>query len=218
MATELAAASRAAWPNGVRLPVLLTFEHQSGEGTPQLPGDRPNAMMGGAMQYGGRRGIWNILEELERHDVAATFCVCGTTAEAYPDAVRAAHEAGHEIAGMSYAFERVRTASVEREHGIVRKSVLGDGRLAAKNPAMVKKFRAAMHTAITYLNAHPDVATTMVAEFTGMQADTLQHMTMVDWSDRVVRDNWEKTIQMMVRNGLIGPSLKFSDHVPAESP
>ena len=79
-------------------------------------------MMGGALQYGGRRGLANILEVLDRHGVSATFCVCGTTAESYPDAVRSAREAGHEIAGMSYAFERVRTASVERERTMVRKT------------------------------------------------------------------------------------------------
>jgi peptidoglycan/xylan/chitin deacetylase (PgdA/CDA1 family) len=122
MATEIVTAPVARWPSGVRLPIVLTFEHQSGEGTPLLPGDRPNAMMGGAMQYGGRRGVWNILEELDRYAVKATFCVCGTTAEKYPDAVRAANDAGHELAGMSYAFDRVRTASVERERTIVRKT------------------------------------------------------------------------------------------------
>jgi peptidoglycan/xylan/chitin deacetylase (PgdA/CDA1 family) len=123
MATEVRAISDARWPEGVRLPVVLTFEHQSGEGTPPLPGDRPNYMMGGALEYGGRTGIWNILEVLETSGLKATFFVCGTTAEKYPDAVRAAHKAGHEIAGMSYSFERVRTASVAREQAMVRKTV-----------------------------------------------------------------------------------------------
>src|SRR6476661_1693954 len=107
---------------GVRLPVVLTFEHQSGEGAPLLPGDRPNYMVGGTMQYGARTGVWNILELLDKLGVKATFFVCGTTAEKYPDAVRTAHKAGHEIAGMSYAFDRVRTASLEREQAIVRKT------------------------------------------------------------------------------------------------
>src|SRR6476469_5350572 len=122
MAKEVRAISDVRWPDGIRLPVVLTFEHQSGEGTPLLPGDRPNYMMGGALEYGGRTGIWNILELLDAIHVKATFFVCGTTAEKYPDAVRAAHAAGHEIAGMSYSFERVRTASVAREQTIVRKT------------------------------------------------------------------------------------------------
>jgi peptidoglycan/xylan/chitin deacetylase (PgdA/CDA1 family) len=122
MARELGAIPEACWPAGVRLPVVLTFEHQSGEGVPLLPGDRPNAMVGGAVQYGARTGIWNILEVLDKPNVKATFLVCGTTAEKYPDSIRAAAKAGHEIAGMSYSFERVRTAAPERERGIVRRT------------------------------------------------------------------------------------------------
>lgn len=110
------------WPSGVHLPVVLTFEHQSGEGAPLLPGDRPNYMIGGHMEYGGRRGLWNILDALDKLNVKATIFVCGTTAQKYPDAVRAAHRAGHEIAGMSYSFERVRAATIERERGIVVKT------------------------------------------------------------------------------------------------
>lgn len=122
MAIEIKSTTAISWPSGVRLPVVLTFEHQAGEGAPLLPGDRPNYMVGGAMQYGARTGIWNILELLDTLGVKATFFVCGTTAEKYPEAVRAAHAAGHEIAGMSYGFERVRTASPDREQGIVRKT------------------------------------------------------------------------------------------------
>jgi peptidoglycan/xylan/chitin deacetylase (PgdA/CDA1 family) len=122
MATEIRTITDTAWPPGVRLPVVLTFEHQSGEGAPLLPGDRPNAMVGGAMEYGGRRGMWNILEVLDACRVKATFFVCGTTAEKYPEVVRAAYANGHEIAGMSYAFERVRTSSPLRERAIVARS------------------------------------------------------------------------------------------------
>ena len=123
MAKEIGTIADVRWPNGVRLPVALTFEHQSGEGVPLLPGDRPNAMIGGAVQYGARTGIWNILEVLDKLNVKATFFVCGTTAEKYPDAVKAAAKAGHEIAGMSYQFDRIRTAHPDRERGMVKKTV-----------------------------------------------------------------------------------------------
>jgi peptidoglycan/xylan/chitin deacetylase (PgdA/CDA1 family) len=123
MATEIASALDYRWPTGVRLPVVLTFEHQSGEGTPPRPGDRPNFLVGGQIEYGARRGIWNILEELDKAGVKATFFVSGNTAEKYPDTVRAAHKAGHEIAGMSFNFEKVRTMSREREQAMVRRTV-----------------------------------------------------------------------------------------------
>jgi len=122
MATETKRLTDVDWPAGLRLPVALTFEHQSGEGAPLLPGERPNAMLGGAMQYGARTGIWNILELLDKFGIKATFLVCGATAEKYPDAIRAARQVGHEIAGMSYAFDRVRVMSAERERAIVRRT------------------------------------------------------------------------------------------------
>ena len=111
------------WPSGIRLPVVLTFEHQSGEGAPLRPGERPNANNFGQIEYGARRGIWHILELLDRFGIKATFFMTGMAAEKYPDAVRAAHAAGHEMAGMSYGFEQVRTASREREQTIVRRTV-----------------------------------------------------------------------------------------------
>jgi len=110
------------WPSGVRLPIMLTFEHQAGEGAPLFAGERPNYMVGGAMQYGARRGIWNILELLDQYRVKATFFVLGTTAEKYPETVQAAAKAGHEIAGMGYGFASVRTASEEQERSTVRRA------------------------------------------------------------------------------------------------
>ena len=74
------------------------------------------------MQYGARRGIWNILELLEKYRVKATFFVLGTTAEKYPETVQAVAKAGHEIAGMGYSFASIRTASEEQERANVRRS------------------------------------------------------------------------------------------------
>jgi peptidoglycan/xylan/chitin deacetylase (PgdA/CDA1 family) len=81
MATEIPSALNFRWPNGVRLPVLLTFEHQSGEGTPLRAGDRVNFLIGGQIEYGARRGVWNILEELDKLNVKGTYFVSGNTAE-----------------------------------------------------------------------------------------------------------------------------------------
>jgi peptidoglycan/xylan/chitin deacetylase (PgdA/CDA1 family) len=110
------------WPKEVRLPVVLNFEHQAGEGAPLRPGDRPQANVRDQMEYGARRGIWNILEMLDKLGIKATFFVNGTTAENFPEGVRAAHNAGHEIAGMGYNLDRVRTASREHEERVVRKA------------------------------------------------------------------------------------------------
>ena len=122
MATEVQLALTR-WSDGIRLPFVLTFEHNSGEAAPTRPGDRPNANYFGQMEYGGRRGVWNILEMLDNLGIKATFFISGATAEKFPDTVRAAKEAGHEIAAMGHSFEKVRTVSREREQAIVRRSV-----------------------------------------------------------------------------------------------
>ena len=49
--------------------------------------------------YGGNAGVWRILEILERQKVRAMVLVNSLAAEKWPDAVRALHQAGHEIAG-----------------------------------------------------------------------------------------------------------------------
>jgi peptidoglycan/xylan/chitin deacetylase (PgdA/CDA1 family) len=123
MAVEIKRSAEFHWPSRVRLPVVLTFEHQSGEGAQPIFGDRPNYMISDAIQYGARRGLWNILEELDKHSVKATFFVSGSTAERYTPGVRAVQKAGHELAGMSYSFDRVRTASPEKERDIIRRSM-----------------------------------------------------------------------------------------------
>lgn len=57
--------------------------------------------------YGWRTGVWAALELLEKERLAATFYVSGILTETAPDAVRAIAEAGHEIAGHSWAQNRV---------------------------------------------------------------------------------------------------------------
>jgi peptidoglycan/xylan/chitin deacetylase (PgdA/CDA1 family) len=122
MATEVQLPLKG-WSGGIRLPFVLTFEHNSGEAAPNRPGDRPNANYYGQMEYGGRRGVWNILEMLDGLGIKATFFISGATAEKFPETVRATKDAGHEIAAMGHSFEKVRTVSREREQAIVRRSV-----------------------------------------------------------------------------------------------
>lgn len=128
MAQEFQAPGGAKWTLAARLPVILTFEHQSGEGAPSRPGDRFNANAHGQTEYGARYGIWNILELLDSLSVRATFFMSGVTVEQYPESAKAAVTAGHEIAGMGYSFEKVRTARREKERSIIQKSkrVLSD--------------------------------------------------------------------------------------------
>jgi len=51
--------------------------------------------------YGGNAGIWRILEVLQRNKVRATVDVNGLAVQKWPDAVKALHDAGNEIAATA---------------------------------------------------------------------------------------------------------------------
>ncbi len=55
------------------------------------------------VEYGGRRGIWRLIELFERNKIVSTVTVSGRAAEKFPEAVAELHKQGHEIAGHSYA-------------------------------------------------------------------------------------------------------------------
>ncbi|MGF6885262.1 peptidoglycan/xylan/chitin deacetylase (PgdA/CDA1 family) [Nocardia sp. GAS34] len=54
-------------------------------------------------EYGATTGVWRLLDILRSHGLLATFGINGLVAERFPQAVRAVHDAGHEIAAHSYA-------------------------------------------------------------------------------------------------------------------
>jgi len=134
-----------AWPGGARLAVLFNvmFEGWS-EG--QAPGIGP---MGNPIQklgvldsqaiswarYAGTTGIWRLLEILDRHGARATVFASGVVAERYPEALKAAAGAGHEIAAHSYAQEIVPAYLDEaQERDNVAKSVAAIQRAAGVRP------------------------------------------------------------------------------------
>ncbi|MDO4568602.1 MAG: polysaccharide deacetylase family protein [Clostridia bacterium] len=55
-----------------------------------------------------------ILEELSRHNIKATFYLCGFWAEKYPDNVKAIHAGGHEIGNHSLTHPHMNSLSVEQ--------------------------------------------------------------------------------------------------------
>lgn len=91
------------WPNGARLAVLVAFDYQAEVGEWLLPDGSPHYGQITEASYGGRVGIWRLLDSMERHGVVGTFNTCGITAELYPDSVKAIVAGGHEIAGHTYS-------------------------------------------------------------------------------------------------------------------
>ena len=121
--TERLPEGKIEWPDGKRLAVLVAFDYQSEMGKWEFPDGTPNYSQITEASYGGRVGIWRILDILDRQGVHATFNTCGMTAEAYPETARAIVERGHEIAGHTYDHLLQWTLSEEDERESIRKTV-----------------------------------------------------------------------------------------------
>lgn len=99
-------------PEGKRAVVLLNIAYEAwAEGAAPGLGPMGNPLPAGVFdtnaesfgEYGWRAGIWRLLEILDRHRLPATLFTSGRIAELNPGSLKAAQEAGHEIAPHSFA-------------------------------------------------------------------------------------------------------------------
>jgi len=67
-------------------------------------------------EFGGRVGIWRLLELFESHAVKATLFTPGRICELYPQALAAALEAGHEIADHMWEHQVPADPDLEYDH------------------------------------------------------------------------------------------------------
>ena len=67
-------------------------------------------------EFGGRVGIWRLLELFDSHRIKATIYVPGRICELYPQAVQAAARAGHEIGDHMWEHHVPKDPALERDH------------------------------------------------------------------------------------------------------
>jgi peptidoglycan/xylan/chitin deacetylase (PgdA/CDA1 family) len=95
-----------AWPGEARVAVTWTVILELLTG-PSVGKTRAYAATDAKYSlYGGRRGVWRILDHLDLHQAKASFLVSGFAAEKFPSAVEEIARRGHEIAGYGYATNR----------------------------------------------------------------------------------------------------------------
>jgi len=122
------------WPNQARMAVLLTFDYQAEVGSPLLPSGKINYAIYTERQYGGRHGIWRVLDILDKYNIKSTFFISGVTAERYPESVRAIRDRGHDIAGHAYEHEELHLYSREEEKKIIGKTIEALERVSGVRP------------------------------------------------------------------------------------
>ena len=106
----------AAWPDGARCAVALSFDSDHETLTLRAGEASPGRLSQG--EYGARAGVPRILRLLDRYAVPATFFVPAVTAMLYPDEQRAVIGAGHEIGIHSWIHERNATLPPEDERDL----------------------------------------------------------------------------------------------------
>jgi len=71
--------------------------------------------------YGGKVGIWRILDVFKKHGVKGTIDTNGLAAQKYPDAVRQLYKDGHEIVGHGWANDiPLETIDSEKEKKVIK--------------------------------------------------------------------------------------------------
>ena len=83
-------------------------------------------------EFGGRVGIWRLIELFSANDVTATIFTPGRICELYPQSLVAAHKAGFEIA--DHMWEHHVPKDMQLEHDHIRKSTFALEKTVGKRP------------------------------------------------------------------------------------
>lgn len=117
------------YPPGIRLAVNFTADFDAML-LRRLMNEPPMQLAKG--EFGGRVGIWRLIELFDSHGVKATIFTPGRICELYPRAVQAAAHSGHEIADHMWEHRVPKEAELERDH--LHKTITALERLTGKRP------------------------------------------------------------------------------------
>ncbi len=112
------------WPNGAQLALWVTPNIEFfplNEPVPMSIGAMPDVLGWSVRDYGGRVGVFRIMEVLSRHGIRATVCLNSEVCEAYPKIMEEAMKLDWEFMGHGESNSRyVDSMSPEDE----RKAIL----------------------------------------------------------------------------------------------
>ena len=118
-----------AYPSGTRLAVNFCVAYDVM--IKRVLGNEP-AMERTQGEFGGRVGVWRLLELFNRHGVNATFFTPGRVCEIYPRSLEAITAAGHEIAAMPWEKRIPSDENEEMDH--LRKTTAAIAKAAGIRP------------------------------------------------------------------------------------
>ena len=118
-----------AWPAGKRIAVNFTADFDAML-LRRLNNEPPMQLAKG--EFGGRVGIWRLIELFDSHDIKATVFTVGRICELYPQALKAAVRSGHELADHMWEHRVPKEPDVERDH--LRKTAAALERFSGRRP------------------------------------------------------------------------------------
>lgn len=118
-----------AYPAGTQIAVNFTADFDTML-LRRLMNEPPQQLAKG--EFGGRVGIWRLIELFDSHKVKATVFTPGRICELYPQAVRAIARSGHEVADHMWEHRVPHELEMERDHLLKTSAALE--RLTGKRP------------------------------------------------------------------------------------
>ena len=117
------------WPRGARIAVNFTADFDAML-LRRLNNEPPMQLAKG--EFGGRVGIWRLIELFDAHDIKATIFTPGRICELYPQALKAASESGHELADHMWEHRVPKEPELERDH--LRKTAAALEKISGRRP------------------------------------------------------------------------------------
>ncbi len=120
------------WPNKARVAFLCSIPFESYD-MGEYPGD--NSATVSEVLYGGKAGVWRIMNILDRHSVKGNFVTNALCAVQFPELVKTLADHGHEIVGHFWANNIPEDKlSVDRDRALIRRSISTIEKVTGKKP------------------------------------------------------------------------------------
>ena len=121
------------WPNGKKVAVSVTVMFETwAEGKAPNYSVQTTHLKAGTVDhaskawstYGGRVGVWRIINMLDHLQIPGTFFTNARCAEEYPDAVKQIVKSGHDLGGHAYTQDQLLAyMSLDEQQATIRKSI-----------------------------------------------------------------------------------------------
>lgn len=125
------------WPNKARIAVsfFVALESFIRYSQYRRGGDKPDYASLAYGEYGGKAGIWRIMDILNKHGIKGTIDTNGLAAQKFPDAVKELHASGHEIVGHGWANDiPLDSLEPEKERQAIRDTLNTIGSITGERP------------------------------------------------------------------------------------